>query len=383
MTISGSQQKVSSGQQQPNSMEEAAELVISPGTPGLPEEMQTRGANKEHIKKKWGRFALRAAITVVLFVFLLRSVSWPLLVKTLFHVDQSFLLMGLAVGVVTVIFSVYGWCSLLLAEGISIDFARLIDLYLVGISFNHFLPTSMGGDAVKAYYSGKYAGNFPGATSSVMMTRIVSFGGMLLLTLPTLVIMRAHFRPEVAEWLALLCLLLLAAIAGTILAAALLPRVAARFLQGPLGKSRILLTVLEIGAALNATARKPRALIASTLFGMLFWISSFLNYYGYATALGLHLPLYFYMIAIPFVSIVAALPISINGFGVRESTFVFLFSTVHVAGATSLLLALLVDAQMLLFGILGGCIYFAMDSKKLSKQPDTQPQTTKPDALRV
>ncbi len=105
---------------------------------------------------------------------------------------------------------------------------------------------------------------------------------------------------------------------------------------------------------------------------MLFWIASILNYYGYGTALGLHVPLYFYVIAIPFVSMIAALPISINGFGVRESAFVYLFSTIRIPAATSLLLALLVDAQLLLFGLLGGCIYLTMSGKKPAAKLDKQ-----------
>ena len=105
-------------------------------------------------------------------------------------------------------------------------------------------------------------------------------------------------------------------------------------------------------------------MLSATLFGMLFWVASFLNYYGYAAALGLHVPLTFYAIAIPFVSIIAALPISINGFGVREGAFVYLFSTIHVPPTTSLSLALLMDAQVLLFGLIGGYIYFTMSSKK-------------------
>ena len=78
----------------------------------------------------------------------------------------------------------------------------------------------------------------------------------------------------------------------------------------------------------------------------------------------MHVPFYFYCIAIPFVSLVTFLPISINGFGVRESTFVFIFSTMHVSSTSALLLALLMDAQVLFFGIVGGCLYLKMGKKK-------------------
>ncbi len=109
--------------------------------------------------------------------------------------------------------------------------------------------------------------------------------------------------------------------------------------------------------------KRPHTLFTAILFGILFWIASLLNYYGYASALGLHVPLAFYVVAIPFVSIIASLPISINGFGLRESAFVYLFSTVHVPLLSATLLALLMDAQVLGFGLIGGYIYFAMSKK--------------------
>src|SRR5690349_15193100 len=73
------------------------------------------------IKKKWLAFALRVAVTIILFVFLARSVSWSTLVLTLPHVQHTELLLSLAVSIVCLVFSSYVWHSLLFAEGIPMD----------------------------------------------------------------------------------------------------------------------------------------------------------------------------------------------------------------------------------------------------------------------
>lgn len=323
-----------------------------------------KSETKKGQKKSLLGVAVRAVVTLLLLAFLLKSMKWSMLVTTIMHVSHTFLLIGLSAGVLCIFFSAYGWRSVVLAENIKADLARLIDLYLVGISFSHFLPTSMGGDAVKAYYVGRDSRNTPGATSAVLMSRITSFVGMLLIALPALVILHAHFTDQVVISFLLLSLLLIAAILGSALVALLLPKLSSRFLKGKWTHNRVFVKVLEVGVALSYAFRRPRSLLSATLFGMLFWVASFLNYYGYAAALGLHVPLTFYAIAIPFVSIIAALPISINGFGVREGAFVYLFSTIHVPPTTSLSLALLMDAQVLLFGLIGGYIYFTMSSKK-------------------
>lgn len=336
-----------------------------------PERSAPRGQNSA--KKKWIQFAVRAVVTLLLFAFLLKSVSWSTLIMTLIRVHHAFLLLGLAAGVVCIVFSAYGWRSLVLAEHIQTDLARLINLYLVGIAFSHFLPTNMGGDAVKAYYVGRDSRNIPGATSAVLMSRITSFWGMLLIALPTIFIMHAEFTPAVIILFLLLSLLLVGAIGGAIFAAVLLPDASARFLREAWTRHRIFVRIREIGNALKAALRRPRALCAAILYGMLFWIAGFLNYYGYGAALGLHIPLSFYVIAVAFISIVASLPVSINGFGVRESAFVYLCSTINVPAASSLLVVLLVDAQLLLFGIIGGCIYLAMGNKTNIRRLETQP----------
>jgi glycosyltransferase 2 family protein len=334
------------------------------------EQAKEREAKKGKKKSSLG-MVVRAIVTVLLFAFLLRSMNWSTLVPTITHISHSYLLLGLSAGVLCVFFSAYAWRSVVLAENIQADLAWLINLYLVGISFSHFLPTSMGGDAVKAYYVGRDSGNTAGAASAVLMSRITSFVGMLLIALPALAILHAHFTDQIITWFLLLSLLLIAAIIGSVLTAILLPKVSSRFLQGKWTHNRLavkflamLVKVLDVGEALSSAVRRPRSMFSATLFGMLFWGASFMNYYGYALVLGLHVPLTFYVIAIPFVSIIAALPISINGFGVREGAFVYIFTTIHVPPTTSLSLALLMDAQVLFFGLLGGGIYLTMSGKK-------------------
>jgi hypothetical protein len=51
---------------------------------------------------------------------------------------------------------------------------------------------------------------------------------------------------------------------------------------------------------------------------------------------------------------------------------VYAFSTVQVSASTALLLAFLVDVQVLLFGLVGGCIYLSMGTKLNKNQYEVQ-----------
>ncbi|MBV9230137.1 MAG: flippase-like domain-containing protein, partial [Chloroflexi bacterium] len=222
------------------------------------------------------------------------------------------------------------------------------------------LPSSMGGDAVKAYYMGQESGNGAGSASAVLLSRVTGFLGMLLMALPTIFFFEDRFKDTVVVEFLLTCGLVLSGICGALVVANYLPKISAKFLKRSWTKHKLFLTLLKVGTTLSKSARKPRSMGGAILFGSMFWVTTCLNYYVYGAALGLHIPLYFYLIAIPFASTISSLPISINGFGVRESLFLYLFSKVQVPPASALLLALLMDAQRIVFGVIGGCIYFAM-----------------------
>ncbi len=344
----------------------SANLTMSPEINREPEEdlqQPSRGVEHNKAKRKWLKLVLRTSISMLLIAFLIKAVSWSTLFTTLAHAHHGALLMGLAVGILCVFLSAYSWHALVHAERIPTDLARLINLYLVGIAFSHFLPSSMGGDVAKAYYVGRDSGNMVGSTSAVLMSRLIGFLGMLLIAIPTLLLWRNQFKPEIIVSFLLLSLLLALAIAGVILLSILLPRISNRFMKARWASYRVTELVIQTGQALGHAARRPRSLGIAISFSILFWLASFLNYYGYATALGMQVPLPFYVITISLASIVAFFPITINGFGLREGILVYAFSTVQVSPSMSLLLAFLMDIQVLFFGLIGGCIYLAMGTK--------------------
>src|SRR5579864_8407293 len=149
--------------------------------PVLEERQQQSKVVQKTKKTNWIDFGIRAVFTVALFTFLARSVSWPIVFVTLVHVDIAPLLVGLTVGAYGNVVSCYQCGSLLRSERIHVDLAKLINLYLVGIAFSHFLPTGMGGDAVKAFYVGRESSNSGGSVSSVVMSRVTGYFGMLLI----------------------------------------------------------------------------------------------------------------------------------------------------------------------------------------------------------
>ena len=60
---------------------------------------------------------------------------------------------------------VFKWGLVVGAMGLPVPFPRLAEQYLLGIFFNNFLPTMIGGDAARVYYLGRQEGYATVATS--------------------------------------------------------------------------------------------------------------------------------------------------------------------------------------------------------------------------
>lgn len=332
----------------------------------------TRKTGRTVTKKKWASFTLRVTVTLLLFAFLFKSLSWSTLLAALAHANHIFILLSFPFGALGLLVSAYQWQRLLQGEQIRISLPRLIKLYLIGTAFSHFLPTGMGGDVVKAFYTGRASDNYAGSASAVVMTRLTGFFGMQLVAFTALLLWHDSFQPQLILLALLLSLLVGGMIGGVVLLAAVLPRLVKRSWT----QYRLFANIIPVGTALLAAITRPRLLASATLIGVVFWILSTVNYYVYAQALYIHLPFHFYLLAIPVVSLVAFLPLTINGFGLRESAFVYIFATMHIPAASSLLLALIMDVQVLFFGAIGGILYLTMPGTdraiKLQKPPASQ-----------
>ena len=67
---------------------------------------------------------------------------------------------------------------------ILLDFFESFYLGLVGLFFNLFLPSAVGGDVVKIYYAAKHSpGKKIQATTSIIMDRLMGFVALAILTM--------------------------------------------------------------------------------------------------------------------------------------------------------------------------------------------------------
>jgi uncharacterized protein (TIRG00374 family) len=245
----------------------------------------------------------------------------------------------------------YRWGSLVWALGIEVSWWRLVGLNFVGVFFGLFLPTGVGGDAVKMYELTRSEAKASAAISSVFVDR---FSGLFVLFAMASLALVSSYELVPPEVRILIAVLFIGSLSGVAL---LLQRKwieawGRRFgLDRLLGRFRILRELYNSIHLYGA-----RALLRSTAASVVWNLILILGYYLLGLAVGIELSLATYFLLIPIIAVLLVIP-SIGGLGIREGATVFLFKQVGIDESQALALALGYDLTLVITALVGAILY--------------------------
>ena len=264
---------------------------------------------------------VRAIITVALAVYLIWRVRAD--VGTLhFHLARP-LRLALALGcvVLAVMLSVWLW-RLLIPPANRVPFSQLLVHYLLGFFWNNFLPSALGGDAVRALALRASSGRTDVAVTSVLMTRVAGLWSIVLLA--TVV---ALFHATRVGWQATLPFLLVAT-------GALIVTVGGTtFLLGtPISvlMRRLPERLNDWHAHLRTYGKQPVRLLQALGCALAIQLCAVAINAFTAQALNLAITPGQLLVSIPLINLAAIVPISLGGFGVREGSYLYFLGLVGV-----------------------------------------------------
>jgi len=305
---------------------------------------------------KRGAGWLKLAVTISLYVLVfwwsdLGATASQLRTAHLGYVGLGVLLYGTGQAI-----SAWRWWLLLAPVRLSVAYARLLGFYFIGMFFNLFLPTIVGGDAVKALLLTRETGAPARATISVFMERNLGLAALLLVAT-----VAAWQTPGVALGGWSLLAITVALSAGFVLinvvllsphAYRLVDRLVAR---GPIARFR------GRAASLYDAVRPYRSAwrtVAAT-FGLSLAFQGIVIAVVFLNALALEQVFPFSAVAVfvPLISLAGMLPISVNGLGVREALYLLLFGRIGASPEVAVSLALLYLAVIFVASLPGGLVY--------------------------
>jgi glycosyltransferase 2 family protein len=308
--------------------------------------------------RRYTLLAIKLSISIILMVVLFASIDVGSLWTTARLASIPWLLIALAVFAVNQGAAAWRWRLLLAAQHIHVRRRSLLSSYLVANFFNNFLPSNIGGDVVRIRDTARPAGSKTLAATVILVDRGL---GMMALVLVAAVGATAagYLHPARAPiWPLWLWAGFLA------VAAACAPMVFA-----PDGFGRLLqpLTVFhpewvgdridKLTGALANFRDRPSALAAC--FGGAVFVQTAVVVFYCAVAYALHLEVAFADLAVivPVSLVMQMLPVSVNGFGVREATFSFYFSRIGQPIESALVMSLVAQALVMLFSLTGAALY--------------------------
>jgi uncharacterized protein (TIRG00374 family) len=310
---------------------------------------------------------LRIAVSAALIVWVLRRADLAEVGEAFRSADLLMVLLAISLNPLGYACSVGRWRLLLRAQGVDVPFGSLLRSFLAGVFFNNLLPSTIGGDAVRAWDSSRAAGK----SKAIAVVLIDRFLG--LLTLMLFAAVGVLFSPRLTERVPALYLWVVAGTLGMGLAAWLLfgsSAATSRWL-GALGRrlpERWRSRLDQAAGALLAFRGKRRVLAGALALSAGLQVAVVGNGYFLSRALHVDIPLPYFFLIVPLVVFVMMVPISINAIGVRENAWAFFFTAFGVANAAATGVAVAwLDYGFVLFQALVGGVVWMWGKRSLSR----------------
>lgn len=297
--------------------------------------------------------ALKFAISAVLIYIILRGTSVSEVLTAMASANLFLLFLAAASHIIGFTLSAYRWRLLLRSQGADSSIMYLIQSYVISVFFNNFLPSTIGGDGVRAYDSWRLGQSKSGAVAVVFVDR---FLGLLVLMLFAMV--AALFSPEIMSsdpslyaWVIVGTLGCLTLTAIIFVPSEYLPRLVTRL---PIPFKEKLLKILRSFLAFQG---KTSVLIRALWLSTMLQANVVIHYFLISEALGLNIPFMSFFLIVPLATFIMMLPISINAIGVREGTFAFFFAAFGVLRPEAIAFSWIVYGMIVVQGLIGGVLY--------------------------
>lgn len=305
---------------------------------------------------------LKIGITIAVSAYVLWQAGLADALRTLAGADWRWVALAAVSSVVAMTINVKRWQVMLAGQGDDASLVTLIRLYLIASFFNNVLPSRFAGDVVRAYGTSINVTSRTRSAAAVIMDRLVGAISVLLLGVIAVVVNPSVIPTQLTQ------LLVAGLVAGLIVVGLLLTRtpvhnlgnyVLAIFERLPFLGKRLGKRVQAAADAVRAYAGRPGLIAWALVVSMAANGLSIVNLYLYALAVGADVRLAELAVIAPVVLAVGVLPISINGLGTIELTFVVLLGLMGVDADVALAVAILRRLVLLGQSLVGGVLYSA------------------------
>jgi glycosyltransferase 2 family protein len=300
----------------------------------------------------------KIAVSVALLWLLISRIDVGRLWSYARHASPSWLVAALALYFVSTCLSVARWGRLLHTQHVPIPNGRLMKSYLVSMFYNNFLPSNIGGDVIRIADTVKAAGSRTLATTVVLVDRLVGLMGLAFVAAIGATAARVPAPGPVgpaALWTGLGAVTIACA-------PALLKPESLEWILRPLRVIHaewIDKRIEHLIIALEKFRAGMTTLVLCFIASIAVQVALVFFYAAIAHSMGIPISVWNLATIVPVSFLVQMLPLSINGFGLREATFGFYFTHLGLPLESALIVSFVGAALMMLFSISGAVVQFS------------------------
>lgn len=311
--------------------------------------------------KKLFTTALKALLSIALLSWVFYKVGVGQIIGQLLKADKLLFLSGIFLFALSNILGTLQWWLLLRLQGIRITPKAALYYYFVGLFFNNFLPTNIGGDVYKAYDLSKRVKKREGVIAATIMDRLMGFVALVALALLATVLAIGKLEQLRLLGLTLASLFILLSI-FLVFFNRRVARVGNRFFFRFL-PSGLRGTLKEIYSSIYSFKGDSGFFFKFLGLSLIIQSIRILINYLIALSIGIRIDFLYFFLIIPLIALAIALPISVAGIGVRESSGMILFQRVGVIPSQAASMQLLTYIVTLLVGMIGGILFALVEPK--------------------
>ena len=303
----------------------------------------------------------KVGISALIMFLLLRGMDLVALKDIMLSISPGMVATVVGLLICIQLISTLRW-SIILKMDLDIPYIKLLAIYLVGMFFNNFLPTIVGGDLIKGYYLYKETGKGGHALASVFLDRYTGLAALMCIALAALFL--GHRLLEGTGLILFFVLLVLGFVGASLVIWVDMLHTWAMKLMAKIHFYGINKKIDKFYNVLMSY-RHHHGIIGKAFLCSFFVQGGVITvYFLLGRGLGIDIPMVYFYLFVPLATVASMLPISLAGLGVREGIFVFLFAKAGVSKELAIGLSLLFFFISVAVSLIGGVLYIRMGGKK-------------------
>lgn len=295
------------------------------------------------------KIILKLIVSFIFIYAVINKLDTRELILEFKYINLNYFIIASLLYISTQIISTKRWAYFVKADK---GFFELFELYMVGTFFNLFLPGTVGGDVVKAYYLYKGTQKKGDSLVSVFMERYMGMLALMLISTTAIIFGYSYVKGTFA--LNIFIIILLGFIGGTIFVSFFPYEIFYKKLKG-------------VRLSIRDFIFHRSIFINTLMLSLLVQGIGVFVVYLLAKSININLVIGLHFIFIPIITVISMIPVSFSGIGLREYSFLHFYGLVGISEEKAVTLSILWFIVMIITGLIGMLFYIRLGIGKHRK----------------